>query len=77
MHPFLQFNRQNRVNHAVLLNPGFALKCCCDNFDPEMAFPVGPRPRMALMLGGFINDLQGNRRESLKQLGLQCFSNQS
>ena len=77
MHPFLQFGRQNVVNHPMLLDPGFALKRCRDNFDAKMAFPVGPGSRMALVLRRFINHLQGKGCKRRLQLGLQGFSNQS
>lgn len=60
MHPLFQFRRQNVVNHPVLLNTGFALECRRNDFDTKMAFPVRPRPGMALVLRGFINHLQGN-----------------
>ena len=60
MHPLFQFGRQDVVNHPVLLDPGFALKCRRDNFDAKMAFPVRPGSRMALMLRRFINHLQEN-----------------
>ena len=60
MHPLFEFGCQDVVNHPVLLNPGFALKRCRDNFDAKMAFPVRPGARMALMLRRFVNHLQGN-----------------
>ncbi len=69
MHPLFQFIGQHTIYHPVLFDPGLALKRACDNFYPKVAFPIGPCPRMAMMLVRFINNLEGQGLESCRELG--------
>ena len=77
MHPRLQFLRQNGINHPVPLDPRLAPEGRRNNLEAKMAFPIGPRPRMARVLGGFIDYLQKIGGKCRNQLGLQGFSYQS
>ena len=77
MNPPLQFLGQDPIYHSVSLNPRFAPKRTCDNFDTEMALPVGSRPHVATMLRRFVDDLQGDGFKSCLQLGFQGFSDHS
>lgn len=77
MYPPLQFLRQDTIYHPVLFHSRLAPECRRDNPDAKMAFPIGPRPRMAGVMGGFINDLQKTGGKCRYQLGFQGLSYQS
>ena len=77
MDPPLQFLRQNTIYHPVPFHSRLAPECRRDNLEAKMAFPIGPRPCMAGVLGGFINDLQETGGKCRDQLGFQGLSYQS
>lgn len=77
MNPLFQFLGQDPIYQPVLLHPRFTVKRACDNSDPEMAFSIGPRSGMAVVLGRFVDDLQRDGIKSCLQLGFQGFSDHS
>ncbi len=74
MDPPLQFLRQDAIYHAVALHSRHAAECRRDNLDAKVAFTIGPRPGMAGVTVGFVDNLQKIRGKCRSQLGLQGFS---
>ena len=56
-----QFVGQNLMHGAMPVDPAFAFKGRRHNIDTEMRFPLRPRPGMAGMEVGFIDDLEALR----------------
>lgn len=77
MHPCLQLISQGRIDHAVLLHPGQALKRFCTDFDSKMAFSLWVAASMACMLMAFINHAKGQRVEGCLQLVFKGSSDRS
>ena len=68
MHAAGEFRRQDRINHAVALDPALPPEGFRHDIYPEMSFPAGPVAGMAFVLVGLVNHGQAFRRESLDQL---------
>ena len=56
--------RQERVDHAVALDPALPFEGVRHDIDPEMGLPARPVPGMAFVAVGFILHFQAVRRES-------------
>jgi len=59
---------QDRINHAMALEPVFSPEGFRYDGDPEMGFAAGAVTGVPRMLMGFVNDIEALRRESLGQL---------
>lgn len=58
MHRTGQFPGQDTVYEALALEAREPLKRGGDDFHPEVGFPSGPGPRMALVSGRFVDHLE-------------------
>jgi hypothetical protein len=62
------FRRQNRINHAVAVNPALPAEGLGYDIDSEMGLPARPMPSMTFVLMRFIDHPKAFWRESLGQL---------
>jgi hypothetical protein len=63
-----KFRGQNRIYHAVALDPALPPEGLSHDIDSEMGLSAGPVAGMALMLVRLVGHGQTFRRESLGQL---------
>jgi hypothetical protein len=63
-----QFRRQNRINHAMALDPALPPEGLSHDIDSEMGLSARPVAGMALMLVRLVDYGQAFRKESRRQL---------
>jgi hypothetical protein len=65
---------KRRVDHAMTFNAALSAEGFRYDIEPEMSLAAGPVSRMALVLVGFILDLQALGRKSIAQLFCDQFA---
>jgi hypothetical protein len=68
-----KLRRQHRLDSAVPLQPAQAAKCCGNQKNVKVRFPLWPRAGMAAMAGAVVLDIQHERRESLGEESMDTF----
>jgi len=67
MHAPLELGGQNRIDHAVPLDPALSLERLCRDMHVEVRLPPRPVPCMTFMQMRFVPHLELHGRESLGQ----------